>query len=177
MVNNPKYILIHCTDTKRAYVYDQFDSVNNYHRDFRQFPVSSLGFYGGYHRIITGGKNRQYRLDGDEGAHCNTVVNGVSMNFQSLGISIGFDGDEELLTKEEEILLRDQIWYWQDKYGIPTENVKFHRDYDKHGKTCPGVLITREWLENLLKRQVIDTVTISLLQRFINAWLKLFSKK
>lgn len=150
MINKPLNIIIHCTDYSYRILKDQFIACNQWHKD-RYFTLSSLGYYGGYHRIITGGKNYQYRLDTDEGCHCNQQENGVSMNFQSLGICIGFDGDVELPTIEDYKLLQEQVWKWQDIYNIPSTKVYFHRHYSKE-KTCPGSLITDQWLKDLLTR-------------------------
>lgn len=150
-MNNPRYIVIHCTDVSYRTAYNQFNSVNIYHRDVRDFPISSHGYYVGYHVLITGDTLYECRKDTDEGAHCNQRVNGISMNFQSLGVCVGFDGDIEMPTPRQYELLQRQVWAWQDKYKIPNENVKFHRVYATD-KTCPGSLITDAWLKDLLKR-------------------------
>ena len=154
--NNPKWILIHCTDHPRSLIADQFESCDLWHKA-RDFPLSSLGYRIGYHRLITGEKNYQARLDTDVGAHCNQHVNGLSLNFQSLGVCVGFDGDIEQMTAMEYALLQKQIWQWQDKFHIPNENVKFHRDFAT-GKTCPGSLFSKAWLTELLKRPVVVSV-------------------
>lgn len=192
--NKPNAILIHCTDVSYRAIPDQFHPCNGWHKD-RTFPMSSLGFYIGYHRIITGDRNYQARLDTDEGAHCNQKENGVSMNFQSLGVCIGFDGDIEMPTTMQYALLQKQVWEWQDQYGIPNERVKFHRDYATD-KSCPGSLITKQWLKDLLTRPIPITVPakppesmciaqekiiaeqkvkISALEAFINSIRSLFS--
>lgn len=149
MKNDPKFIVIHCTDVSWRTLRDQFKSVNEYHRVDREFPVSSLGYYVGYQRLITGGRNYQARLDTDEGAHTNQVINGVSMNRQSLGICVGFDGDIELPHPGDYELLREQVRAWQGQYGIPNDRVYFHRRFAT-GKTCPGSLCTDAWLKALL---------------------------
>lgn len=148
--NNPKYILIHCTDYSYRLLPDQRKACEGWHKD-RDFPVSSLGSQVGYHRLVTGGTNYQCRLDTDEGAHCNQLENGLSMNFQSLGICIGFDGDIEMPPSDDYFMLQQQVWDWQDKYNIPASKVRFHRYYAKD-KTCPGTLITDQWLQDLLTR-------------------------
>lgn len=150
MQNNPKYILIHCTDYPRNMMANQFVACNNWHKD-RSFPISSKGLYIGYHVLITGDSSYICRDDLEEGAHCNQNVNGLSMNFQSLSVCVGFDGDIEYLTAMEQALLQKQIWAWQDMYKIPNKNVKFHRFYTP-AKSCPGSLITENWLEDLLDR-------------------------
>jgi hypothetical protein len=167
IVNNIKYILIHCSDISHKVSADQFNSINNYHRDERGFPRSSLGFYVGYHYLITGDKEYRCRLDTDEGAHCNQGYDGTtvyapatydntkikSMNHQSVGVCIGFDGDIEYPTAMQYALLQKRVWALQDKWGVSNENVRFHREFAK-SKTCPGSLITQAWLDELLKRPV-----------------------
>lgn len=73
------------------------------------------------------------------------------MNFQSLGVCVGFNGDIEMVRPTEYALLQKQVWDWQDFYKIPNENVYFHR-YFATQKTCPGSLITDQWLKDLLTR-------------------------
>jgi hypothetical protein len=150
MTNDPHAIVIHCTDVSWRTLRDQFKSVNAYHRDEREFPLSQLGYYVGYHRLITGGRNYQARLDKEVGAHTNqTGPNEQSMNVQSLGICVGFDGDIELPHPDDYALLQAQIREWQARYNIPNERVYFHRDFSK-SKTCPGALCTPAWLKELL---------------------------
>lgn len=160
--NIPKYIVIHCSDVSFRQRYDQLNSINIYHRDERDFPKSSLGYYVGYHCLITGDKNYKCKEEDEVGAHCNQGFDGktvyptgsgkaLSINYQSLGICIGFDGDIEMPPVTLYKLLQKQIWAWQDKYVIPNENVYFHR-YFHSGKTCPGSLIKPQWLIDILKR-------------------------
>lgn len=152
--NNPKAIVIHCTDVSYTKIPDQFRSVNAYHRDEREFPESSLGIYVGYHRLITGGKNYKCREDSEVGAHCNEVANGVSMNVQSLGICFGGDGDIEYPAPAEYQLMRDQVHQWQTIYGIPDSQVFFHNHFATW-KTCAGQLLGDEWLAKFLYREPI----------------------
>lgn len=149
-VNNPEYIIVHCTDIPTSVLFDQFNAVNKYHQS-EKYIQSSLGYFVGYHRLITGGKNYKCKEDGEQGSHCNQVVNGSSMNFQSLGVCWGGDGDLEYPNSQDFALLRHQIHEWQDRYGIPNERVKFHRNYNL-GKTCPGSLLGGDWLARLLDR-------------------------
>ena len=149
-INNPKYIIIHCTDYSYRNIADQFLACNGWHRD-RGFPKSSLGWHIGYHRVITNGKNYKAKEDNEVGAHCNQHVDGLSLNFQSLGIVCGFDGDIEMMLPEDYKLFQEQIWSWQDQYQIPPSKIRFHRHYATD-KTCPGSLITGQWLSDLLKR-------------------------
>lgn len=155
MINIPKFIVIHCTDYPRRLIPDQMVACEGWHKD-RDFPISSLGLHIGYHRLITGESNYKCREDYDVGAHCNQQFEGKSLNFQSLGVCIGFDGDEEMPTSIEYDLLKKQVWEWQDKYSIPNNRVVFHRYFSKD-KTCPGNLINNFWLENLLKREQVTS--------------------
>jgi hypothetical protein len=128
-MNNPKYIIIHGSDVSYRNNFDQFKAINAYHRDTMGFPQSSFGYFVGYQRLITGDKNYQCRIDTEEGAHCNAKQDGISLNFQSLGICVGFDGDIEMPTAMQYALLQRQVWEWQDQWKIPNENVRFHRYY------------------------------------------------
>lgn len=132
------------------------------------FPVSSLGYYVGYHYLFTGDKEYQCRADTDEGAHCNQGFDGIrvyeagtydktkisTMNHQSIGLCLGFDGDIEYPSAIQYELLQKRVWQLQDKYNISNDNVYFHRYFAKN-KTCPGSLITQAWLDTLLRRPIV----------------------
>lgn len=180
-MNTPKYIVIHSTDVSWTKNRDQFLAVDNYHKG-KDYPKSSLGYYVGYHRLITGGKNYPAKEDVEVGAHTNQVENGRSINLQSLGICVGFDGDVEYPHPDDYKLLQEQIWSWQEKYNISDEKVVFHRHFNT-AKTCPGMLLGPEWKEELLatvakakpedqeeKQREILTQKISLLQQLIKLW-------
>lgn len=150
--NTPKYILIHCSDDSYRNCSDQLQKIDSYHRE-RGFPKSSLNYWVGYHYLITDDKEYKCRADTDEGAHCNQHQDGISMNFQSIGVCWGGDGDIEYPTPIQYGLLQKRVWALQDKYNIPDERVKFHRDYAT-SKTCPGSLLDKQWLATLLIRPV-----------------------
>lgn len=160
--NTPKYIVVHCSDVSYRSNSDQFNSINIYHRDVREFPKSTLGNWVGYHYLFTGGKQYICKEEWEVGAHCNQGFDGItvyppatpgklSINYQSIGLCIGFDGDIEMPPLAEYNLLQKKLWEIQDKYKIPNENVYFHRKFATN-KTCPGSLITSQWLLDLLKR-------------------------
>ena len=155
-MNNPKFLILHCSDVSYTSIPDQLNSINQYHKE-RGFPLSSLGYYVGYHYLITGEKEYQCRLDIEEGAHCNQRENGISINFQSIGLCLGIDGDIEYPSSMQYAILQKRVWELQDKYGIPNENVRFHRYYAT-SKTCPGSLITDKWLATLLIRPVETSI-------------------
>lgn len=149
MVNKPKYIIIHCTDVSQKDAWDQFDSVNRYHKGLG-FTRSNSGLYVGYHRLITGGRNYKCKEDDEEGCHTNQSENGQSINFQSLGVCVGFDGDVEFPSPEHMKLLKEQVKLWQEQHNIPNIFVKFHRYFNLY-KTCPGGLIKQNWLDSILE--------------------------
>lgn len=151
--NNPKYIVIHCTDVSHTLIKDQYNSVNKYHKSI-DFPQSRSGSFVGYHSLITGGKEYICKEDDEEGAHCNNVVNGVSVNLQSLGVCIGFDGDIEYPTGEDFRLFKLRVLRWQEKYNIPDIDVRFHRDFNT-SKTCAGSLLGQDWIKALLKKETV----------------------
>ena len=162
LVNTPRYIVLHTSDVSFRANSNQYNSINIYHRDERGFPQSVLGGWVGYHYLYTGGKEYKCKEDQEVGAHCNQGYDGVkvyppqtpgklSMNYQSIGLCIGFDGDIELPPSMEYALLQKRVWDIQDRYKIPNEHVFFHRKFAT-SKTCPGTLITQEWLVELLKR-------------------------
>ncbi len=148
LTNEPTHIIIHTSDVPTNKLWNQLWSINRYHK--RQgFPRSRKGYYVGYHRLITGSKNYQCKQDNEVGAHCNTKLSGKSLNYQSLGICVGFDGDIEYMNPTHFKLLKEQVKAWQKYYKISDDYVKFHRDFNKW-KTCPGSLIGKEFLANLL---------------------------
>lgn len=185
--NNPRYILIHCSDISEKASYNQLNSIDTYHKE-RDFPKSSIGYYVGYHWLVTGGKKYQCRFDDEVGAHCNVSVDNLSMNFQSIGVCWAGDGDLEYPSEAHYALLQELIRDLMAKYDIPLERVKFHRDYDNKGKTCPGTLFTRKYLDDMIKPKSIPTEScvaekevikkqsaiIENLKVFINSLLKLF---
>lgn len=150
MVNNPKYIIVHCTDIPKANT-TQFFQINAYHRDFREFPKSSLCYHGGYHILVNGGKEYRYMEDWEVGSHCNSVIDGESMNFKSLGLGWGGDGDIEFPDDTDLELIKARLKKWQEKYDIPNERVFIgpHRRWTPT-KTCYGSLLADDWAFLLL---------------------------
>ena len=147
MNNELKTIIIHCSDLSYNRTRHQFYAIDRWHKQIN-FPVSSLGYFCGYHKVSTGGIEYTARKDWEIGAHCNTPdKNGKSYNFQSLGYCMGFDGDVEYPLQKDLENCRRTVKEWQKAYNIPDENVIFHRDVNR-GKTCPGSLITKEFLLN-----------------------------
>ncbi len=146
-MNKPTKIIVHSTDVSWTKNRDQFHAVDQYHHS-RGFPESRSGSFVGYHSLITGGKNYRPKLDSEEGAHT------IGQNLTSLGVAVGFDGDVEYPHPEDYALLKRQVQNWQDSYLIPNEEVHFHREFNPQ-KTCPGALLGKEWMGELLKRETV----------------------
>lgn len=146
--NNPSFIIVHCSDVSERDIYNQLKSIDQYHKT-RDFDLSKLGYYVGYHALITGGQLYRTRLDEEEGCHCNQNLNGMTMNVQSLGICVGFDGDIEFPNQKHYDLLKEQVLKWQTQHKISNDRVLFHRHFATN-KTCPGSLIKQDWLDTLL---------------------------
>lgn len=144
-MNWPNKIIIHGSDVSWRASRNQLNGINNYHRS-RDFPLSRLGYYVGYHVLVTGGQLYRTKLESEEGAHT------VGQNLQSLGICVGFDGDIEYPHPNDYVLLQRQVWRWQDMYAIPDDKVFYHRVFNT-SKTCPGALLGVEWLKELLRRE------------------------
>ncbi len=175
MQNIPKYIIIHCSAISRAQYPKQFTIINVSHKD-REFPLSSLGYYVGYHKLSIGGIEYKTRNENEEGAHCNQLQDGISMNFQSLGYCLGFHGDYETPDPRDVLNMRNSIKEWQKQYNIPDKNILYHRYYATN-KSCPGNLIKDGWIFDVLKDDYELRLKLSLLQHLVALYTKLSSYK
>jgi hypothetical protein len=153
MPNSPRFCVFHCSDVLRSKNPNQFEPINRYHKE-QGFPKSSLGFYGGYHILVSGGKKYRYREDWEVGAHTNQVIDGVSMNLQSLGLCWAGDGDVEQIPEEDRLLIKEQFEEWREKYPvIAPDRIYPHRKYAPW-KSCPGKLIPDNYAQLLIKPPV-----------------------
>lgn len=147
----PKYIIVHHTASNRDNT--TVKDVNAWHK-VRNFTLSNLGFYIGYHYLILGrGEVVQTRQDYEVGCHCVAQ----NMNFQSIGICLTGNFNTEEPSKEQLNSLADLLERKLKEFNIPKEKVLGHREVSS--TECPGENLFK-WL--LLYRE------ISLLQRIIN---------
>jgi len=151
--NKPKTIIIHHTAVKSDK--PQFNAVNNYHKKL-DFPLSSLGYYVGYHWFIErGGTVIRARADKDEGAH---TLGG--WNKKSIGICMAGDFSLETPSEAQIASLRSLM----NDYNLP---YLLHREADKR-RTCPQ--FSREelilWLQNTTDKEDLEK------QKQINKELK-----
>jgi len=142
----PTHIVIHHTATPQSV---SFDSINNYHRDVRGFPKSSLGYYVGYHFLILENELRQARKLDEVGAHC---LGG--WNFKSIGISLAGNFNYDVPNPTQTGLLKALLLELMDEYNIKKENIIFHRDV--WSTACPGQNITKEYIYNLVTNRPMN---------------------
>ena len=147
----PEYIIIHHSATSRDLT--TFEAINEYHRQKWNF-ISSLGYYIGYHYLITGdGQYRQGRADTDEGAHAK------GWNDKSIGICLTGDFMIEKPSDAQLKTLKDLLDTLLKRWNIPKENVKGHREVSQ--TLCPGDNLMA-WIQEYRKppEEVIDRKTI-----------------
>jgi N-acetyl-anhydromuramyl-L-alanine amidase AmpD len=159
--NNPEYIIIHHALAKSCTVKD----IDRWHRQ--------NGWAGiGYHYFISkDGFIYEGRQEKQHGAHCKQQ----RMNYRSIGICLegcyqdyNNQTDKEVPQKQLKALI-NLTKHLQNKYNIPTNNVKRHHDFAPY-KLCPGnyfpwdkyidlvngvlIDIKNHWAENNIERVV-----------------------
>ena len=147
----PTYIIIHHTASSRDKT--TVSDVNVWHK-VRNFTLSSLNFYVGYHYLILAtGEVVQTRQDNEVGCHCVAQ----NMNFKSIGICLTGNFDIEEPTKEQLNSLSDLVEKKLGEFNISKDKVLGHREVSS--TECPGDSLFK-WV--LLNRE------ISILQRIVN---------
>ena len=159
--NEAKQIIIHHTGDKS--MAPQFKKVEAWH-EYKAFPISSLGFYCGYHFLIE--KNglviNARRLE-DEGAHTK------GHNFESIGIGLAGNFDFEIPTIEQLNALDKLAAEITLTLKNPNMIVKYHWDFaDTH---CPGYYFTTgKWYLKLVG------IKLGIIEKFL-LWLLNFIRK
>jgi N-acetylmuramoyl-L-alanine amidase len=125
----------------------------------RGFPRSSLGYYVGYQYFIyKDGIVKKCREDTEIGAHTNQIVNGKSMNAQSIGICLAGNFDTTLPTEAQKQalarLLKEKMVLW----SIPVSNIYPHRHYATY-KSCYGDLLSDTWARELVTPPLQKVIT------------------
>ena len=146
--NQPTRIFVHTTDADYNIIPEQFFAVDRWHKErFGNYCLSSMGYYGGYHILISNGKEYRYREDDEE----SCAVTGH--NTSSLSVALAFDGDIQMPKPADVELLKQRLKKWGEKYAIPLDNVEFvspHRAVAPE-KTCFGSLLKDDWAVQLMK--------------------------
>ncbi|MBU6430901.1 MAG: N-acetylmuramoyl-L-alanine amidase [Patescibacteria group bacterium] len=135
MQNNPTKIIVHhSADITQT---DQLAKINEYHKE-RDFPVSSLGYYVGYHYLINhAGQLTQTRKIEDEGAHC------IGLNFDSIGICMEGNFDIELPTDAQKATLGNLLVELCAQFNFDVTDIFPHRCF--RNTSCYGNLLSPDW--------------------------------
>lgn len=153
-MNKPDKIVVHHTaDGSQK---PQLLNINEWHRQ-RGFPLSSRGFFVGYHYVIEpDGTVIQTREDDEEGAHCK------GQNFSSIGI--GLSGNFDLCMPNTK-----QIWSLQklmavlvERHNIDPQMILPHRAYKD--TSCYGRLLSDHWAKDLYKVYIIGLLGAKIIQ-------------
>lgn len=140
MVFTPKQIIVHHDGVSRSG--PSFDIVNLFHKG-QHFPLSSLGYYVGYHYWIEkDGTTRQARTDGEIGAHT------LGQNYTALGIGLAGNFDVEQPTEAQVASLGALLSRLCLAHGIADDQIFPHRKYNP--KTCYGNLLADTWAQGVL---------------------------
>lgn len=119
---------------------DQLDKINAYHK-MRDFPISSLGYYVGYHWLIEkDGTVIQTRKETEVGAH------DAGENADSLGICLAGNFDIELPSELQIAATTKLLGQIRNRWSIKITRIEPHRWDDE--TNCPGQLIDDDWLIN-----------------------------
>lgn len=151
-MNKPEVAIIHHTavggDTP------QFFAVNAYHKS-KQFPISSNGYYVGYHYFIEkDGKTWQARRRDDVGAHT------IGWNDRSIGICLAGNFNHERPTQRQMTALR----------GI-LKDVKLEPDLHRNrqkDRTCPGDNFTLDLIEKNV--DIVDNEKEIMIQKMMKKY-------
>ena len=115
-----KILVHHSADASTA---DQVNKIDDWHKH-REFPLSSLGFYVGYHYVINHeGKVTQTRRDDEEGAHCR------GMNFESIGICLEGNFENSEPTQAQKMALGSLLARLCATYNLNVTDIYPHRAF------------------------------------------------
>ena len=152
-MNKPEYIIIHHTggtdlNPKADTSYQTMEIIDAWHQE-KEFTISSLGWYCGYHYVIErDGKLRQARQEYEEGVHT------IEYNKRSIGVCLIGNFDSFLPTNEQilslKILLRELV----EKYKMKTEFIIPHRHFAN--KTCFGKKLYDLWGQDVYKLSLLE---------------------
>ncbi len=162
MTKQMTYIVLHHTAVSRDKQKNQLQPVNTYHRDknwgttanpWYQPNPSSLGWYVGYNYFCdVNGKRTNTREIGTEtiaqtGHNCD-----VPKRCDSVSYCMAGNFNNELPNESQLKDFRKFVSEMEELY--PNIRVVFHSDLQKN-RTCPGKLITKEYLKSVMLKKVI----------------------
>lgn len=131
-----------------------FDIVNQFHKQ-EGFPISSLGFYVGYHYWIENdGTVRQARTESEVGAHTK------GQNYTALGIGMEGCFDKHQPTTAQVNALGELLSGMCAHHGIPAARIFPHRKYAN--KTCYGSALSDTWAAEVYLKYELSRVLAEL---------------
>ncbi len=149
MIFTPKQIVVHHDGVSRTG--PSFDIVNEFHKG-EHFPISSLGYYVGYHYWIErDGSLRQARKEDEIGAHTH------GQNYTALGIGLAGNFDKEQPTDAQVATLGDLLSGLCFRHAIAVDQIFPHRKYAQ--KTCYGSLLSDTWAQEVYAKYEHGRIT------------------
>ena len=140
-MNKPENLIVH--HTADYYIGEQFSRINAWHKQ-RDFPISSKGFFVGYHYVIErSGQLIQAREDTETGAHT------IGMNNNSIGICVVGDFNQERPSLAQLIALKNLINKKMIEHNILPDNIRAHRNFKD--TSCCGKNLTDLEIKLLFK--------------------------
>lgn len=138
----PDQIIVHHDGVSRKG--PSFAIVDDFHES-QGFPISSLGFYVGYHYWIErDGVIRQARAENELGAHTK------GQNYTALGIGLAGCFDEEDPTAEQVAALGSLLLDLCTRHAIPSGRIFPHRKYAN--KSCYGSRLSDSWAREIVEQ-------------------------
>ncbi len=149
-----KYLALHETGVARS-VSLQRRAVNEYHKN--QFGMlSKMGWWIGYHTFIdTDGSLTRCREYGEESAAIKGHNCDAPERCDTISVCVAFNGDKELLSDVQVKRLRE--YAFEVKAIYPDIKFTYHRNLQAN-RTCPGLMISDEYLSSVLFPQEIMKV-------------------
>ncbi len=145
MNNRPDKIIVHHDGVSRTG--PSLRIVDAAHKE-RDFPLSKLGFYVGYHWVIErDGQIARTRFDEEIGAHT------VGQNDKSIGIFLAGDFDAEMPTQAQERELGVLLHHYCDLYKLDEYDIFPHRKFAQ--KSCYGSKLGDTWAAFVYLQHVI----------------------
>lgn len=131
----------HSADATQAH---QFSKIDRFHKE-RGFPISSMGFYVGYHWLIEqDGTVLQAREENEIGAHDQ------GENINSIGICLAGNFNDKLPNDIQTIAASLLLGEIRSRWNIPLTRIEPHRwddTTDCPGKLLPDIWLVRQYLE------------------------------
>lgn len=117
----------------------QFEAINEWHKD-RDFPLSTLGYFVGYHRVIEAdGSVRIARLDTER--DCDSFGH----NYDSLSVCLAGNFDLKPPTQAQSNALGALLSHWCTLWGLEDSEIFPHRRFNP--TSCPGKLLPDNWAQ------------------------------